>query len=71
MLEVFLDPLLGESGLPLGFFFGFATLSSPTNPFAANCWACAVGTIAGGAAGATGGAVRQLLFKGERQIQEA
>ena len=56
------------SGLAIGLLihgmcFGFLLLSNPSNPFAVSCWAFIVGTIAGGAAGAMGGAVRQLKAK--------
>ena len=40
-------------------------------PFAVNCWAFAVGTVGGGAAGAMGGALRQLQSKENQQLAEA
>jgi hypothetical protein len=43
-----------------GLYFGCLLLGTLGNPFAVNCWFYVVGTMAGGAAGAMGGAVRQL-----------
>lgn len=44
-------------GLVFGWLF-FSMYTTPGYPFAVDCWAFAVGTIGGGAAGAMGGALR-------------
>ena len=49
-----------------GLYFGCLELS-PATPIAVRCWVYAVGTIAGGAAGAIGGAVSQLQAKQDQQ----
>lgn len=54
-----------------GLYFACLLLSGSANPVAVSCWVYAVGTIAGGAAGAIGGAVRQLHLKENQQILEA
>jgi hypothetical protein len=52
----------------LSLSIGRPLLSDPSGyPFAVNCWAFAVGTIGGGAAGAMGGAVRQRQLKQDQQ----
>jgi hypothetical protein len=48
-----------------GVYFGFLLLGCRGNPTAVNCWFYAVGTIAGGLAGAMGGAARQIVCEQE------
>ena len=45
-----------------GLYFGCLLLWARGNPLAVNCWFYAVGTVAGGAAGAMGGAVGPLYL---------